>query len=495
MAVDQNTKIIFGLKVKQLRKQYNLSFQELKDLSGLSVSYLNEIEKGKKYPRQNKIDALAEALRTTSEELVSRQLSKNLMPLADLLDSNFLQEIPLDLFGIEAAKVVEIIANAPTKVGAFISSLVEISRKYELRQQHFYFSALRSYQEMHNNFFEEIEEEVSVFAKDNRLSTSSSISSETLMRLLHRKYKYKIEEDGLSEYEELKSLRSVFIPKRKRLLLNYDLNDSQKGFVLGKELAFNHLKLKNRLYTSTFLKVKSFDQVLNNFKAAYFSNALLINRESLIADLKNFFKLNRWNSMALFAIMDKYQASPEMFLHRLTNLIPEYFGIDDLFFLRFNHTPGAEKYYLTKELHLNRQHRPHGNEVDQHYCRRWVSIWLFDDLMKLQQSNRYIKPVIDVQRSKYIGSEDEYFCITIASPGHPTPDTNISVTIGFYINEKLKETIRFWDDDNIPSRWVNVTCERCPAVDCEQRAVPATYIEHNEKIKSMEETLNTIWEK
>jgi hypothetical protein len=255
------------------------------------------------------------------------------------------------------------------------------------------------------------------------------------------------------------------------------------------------LKLKNRLYTSTFLKVKSFDQVLNNFKAAYFSNALLINRESLIADLKNFFKLNRWNSMALFAIMDKYQASPEMFLHRLTNLIPEYFGIDDLFFLRFNHTPGAEKYYLTKELHLNRQHRPHGNEVDQHYCRRWVSIWLFDDLMKLQQSNRYIKPVIDVQRSKYIGSEDEYFCITIASPGHPTPDTNISVTIGFYINEKLKETIRFWDDDNIPSRWVNVTCERCPAVDCEQRAVPATYIEHNEKIKSMEETLNTIWEK
>ena len=125
MAVDQNTKIIFGLKVKQLRKQYNLSFQELKDLSGLSVSYLNEIEKGKKYPRQNKIDALAEALRTTSEELVSRQLSKNLMPLADLLDSNFLQEIPLDLFGIEAAKVVEIIANAPTK--AFLKSLARPS--------------------------------------------------------------------------------------------------------------------------------------------------------------------------------------------------------------------------------------------------------------------------------------------------------------------------------------------------------------------------------
>ena len=495
MAVDQNTKIIFGLKVKQLRKQYNLSFQELKELSGLSVSYLNEIEKGKKYPRQNKIDALAEALKTTPEELVSPQLSKNLMPLSELLDSNFLQELPLELFGIEAAKVVEIIANAPTKVGAFISSLVEISRKYELRQQHFYFSALRSYQEMHNNYFEEIEEEVSAFAKENRLSTSSSISSETLMRLLQRKYKYKIDEDGFAEHKELKSLRSVFIPKRKRLLLNYDLNDSQKAFVLGKEVAFTHLKLKDRIYTSTFLKVKSFDEVLNNFKAAYFSNALLINRESLIADLRNFFKLNRWNSMALFAIMDKYQASPEMFLHRLTNLIPQYFGIDDLFFLRFNNKPGQKKYYLTKELHLNRQHRPHGNEIEQHYCRRWVSIWLFDDLLKLQETDRYVKPIIDVQRSKYLGSEEEYFCITIARPGHPTPDTNISVTIGFYINDKLKETIRFWDDDNIPSRWVNVTCERCPAVDCEQRAVPASIIAHNEKIKNMEDALNVVWEK
>ena len=88
---------------------------------------------------------------------------------------------------------------------------------------------------MHNNFFEELEEEVSAFTKENRLSTSSSISSETLMRVLQRKYKYKIEQDGLSEYEELKSLRSVFVPKRKRLLLNYDLNDSQKAFVLGKE--------------------------------------------------------------------------------------------------------------------------------------------------------------------------------------------------------------------------------------------------------------------
>ena len=327
MAVDQNTKIIFGLKVKQLRKQQELSFQELNERSGLSVSYLNEIEKGKKYPRPNKIEALAAALHTTYDELVSPQLSKNLMPLSDLLHSNFLQELPLELFGIEAAKVVEIIANAPTKVGAFISSLVEISRKYELQQENFYFSALRSYQELHNNYFEELENEVAAFVKENRIFTSSNVSSDTLIRILHKKYKYKVNQEGLSDYPELKSLRSVFVPKRKRLLLNEELTDSQRAFVLAKEIAFNHLKLKDRIYTSTFLRVKSFDEVLTNFQAAYFSNALLINKESLIHDLKNFFRLNRWNSMSLFAIMDKYQASPEMFLPLFLSLVGKTFPI------------------------------------------------------------------------------------------------------------------------------------------------------------------------
>ncbi|RMD75660.1 MAG: XRE family transcriptional regulator, partial [Bacteroidetes bacterium] len=39
-------RIIFGLKVKQARLERNLSFQELAARTGMSVSYLNEIEKG-----------------------------------------------------------------------------------------------------------------------------------------------------------------------------------------------------------------------------------------------------------------------------------------------------------------------------------------------------------------------------------------------------------------------------------------------------------------
>ena len=493
MPNNQNTKIIFGLKVKQLRKKMDLSFQQLKEASGLSVSYLNEIEKGKKYPRTDKIEALAAALNTTFEELTSPKLSKNLLPLSNLLDANVLQELPFELFGIDAAKVVEIIASAPTKVGAFISALMEIASKYQLEQENFYFAALRSYLELHENYFEEIEEAVDEFVKENRISINGNISFDTLARVLQKKYRYKIDTDAFINQTELSPLRSISIPNKKKLLVNYELTDTQRAFQMGKELGYNYLKLKQRIYTSSFIQVKSFDEVLNNFKASYFSVALLLNRGNLVNDLGSFFKLNRWNSTALFAVIDKYQASPEMFLQRMASLLPKYFGIDELFFLRIESKPDTQKYYITKELHLNRQHRPHGNEIEEHYCRRWVSIWLLNDLERTQKSGRYQKPLINVQRSRYIGSEDEYFCITIARPGHPTPDVNISVTIGLLINDKLKETLRFWDDDNIPVRWVNNTCERCSIEDCEERVQPPIIVEANNKMSKMAAKVEEIF--
>ena len=44
--LEENIRLIFGLKIKQLRNDKKLSLQELAQRSNLSVSYLNEIEKG-----------------------------------------------------------------------------------------------------------------------------------------------------------------------------------------------------------------------------------------------------------------------------------------------------------------------------------------------------------------------------------------------------------------------------------------------------------------
>jgi transcriptional regulator with XRE-family HTH domain len=47
-------KIIFGLKIRQLRLDKKLSLSEVAEKSGLSISYLNEIEKGKNIPKPKK---------------------------------------------------------------------------------------------------------------------------------------------------------------------------------------------------------------------------------------------------------------------------------------------------------------------------------------------------------------------------------------------------------------------------------------------------------
>jgi DNA-binding XRE family transcriptional regulator len=45
----------FGLKLKQARTNKDLSLFGLAKITELSKSYLNEIEKGKKYPKTDKI--------------------------------------------------------------------------------------------------------------------------------------------------------------------------------------------------------------------------------------------------------------------------------------------------------------------------------------------------------------------------------------------------------------------------------------------------------
>lgn len=499
-AKSPNERIIFGLKVKQLRQEKGHSFAELSKQTGMSVSYLNEIEKGKKYPKDDKIVLLADALDTSVMELTSTELDASLAPVEELLQSNFLNELPLDLFGIELNKVAEMIANAPMRVGAFISTLLELSRNYAVLEENFYFAALRAFLEMNNNYFPEIEEAVERFIKENQLPNTRPLPPEALARLLEKEYGYQIKFSGLDAYPELRHLRSVYLPEKKTLLLNGALSPMQRAFQLGKESAFHYLNLKERANTSSILRGRVFEEVLNHAFATYFSVALHLPLQSFLQDMRTFFQADRWDGEAFMAIMNRYNASPEMFYHRLTNVIPRYFGMPKLFFLRFIHNEETDRFEIDKELHLNRRHHPHGNGVFEHYCRRWVSLSLLKDLSEMQAEGKYVSTIVRAQRSRYFGTEDEYLCLTIARPGTSTskplgptqPASNVSVTLGLLINDDVRQQVKWLNDPSIQLREVNKTCERCPLTDCEERAAPPTVIEKREKFKNIMSRLKAL---
>ena len=378
----QNIRLIFGLKLKQLRVQKGMSFAQLSKAAGVSVSYLNEIEKGKKYPKTDKIIALAQALGVSYDQLVSLKLSKKMAPVAELLNSGILESLPLELFGLDPSTLLELISNAPTKINAFISTILKIARNYEMTEENFFFAALRSFQEMKDNYFEDIEDGVLRFLDENKLSPADMLEHKTLENILCEKFAYKIDVLPLEENDPLSEFRSVYYQDKKVLLINPNLSESQQSFLLGKEIGFNYLQMDERPRTSSIFEVKSFEEVLNNFRASYFSVALRLNKDEMKKDIENIFSKEKWDENAFLALMDKYQASPEMFLSRMTNLLPRYFDIDNIFFLRFNNdkSKAPDYYSITKEIHLNRLHTPHRNDLDEHYCRRWVSIWILEEI-------------------------------------------------------------------------------------------------------------------
>lgn len=490
MAASQQQRIIFGLKIKQFRQERGWNFEELSQRTGISISYLNEIEKGKKYPQLDYRKRLAEVLDISYEFLISPELTKEFAPLGELLHSKFLNDLPLDLFGIGMQPLVEIIASDPAKVNAFISALLEIARVYALREEHFYFAALRAYQELRNNYFEEIELAASDFVRENHLPKNGGMSLSILTGLLQSKYGCTIEPNGLDEHTPLHWLRSVFNPKTRRILLNGQLNEGQRVYQLAKELGFHELNLKERPWASNFLRVNSFEEVLNNYKAAYFAVAILVNRESFVQDIGQFFAADKWNAVGLSNLMEKYQASPEVLFQRF-NVLTKDFGLDKVFFQRVVHDLERDAFDMDKELHLNRRHQPHATGLGEHYCRRWLSITLLKDL-QLQQAKGLGPQLIGIQRAVFVGSDEEYLCIAIAKPGHPTPGRNVSVTLGVLLDDHAKQRIRFWDDPAILQQTVNVTCQRCALTDCAERAAPPKIVQRREERRKMEELLKTL---
>ena len=468
-----------------------MSFTDLAAASGMSPSYLNEIEKGKKYPGPKKIPVLAEALGVSASELQQLTLYGELSPVGELLSSNFLNELPLDLFKIELSRIIEIIAKAPSEVGAFITTLVDIARNYALREENFYFAALRSYLEMHHNYFEHLEQEVDRFVQEYGLS-DTILTSSVLRKILEVNFGYEIQEDGLSEHEALSHVRAVYLPKKRQFLLNGGLNEGQRLFQFGKELGFNFLGLEDRALTSSLMRVRGFGEVLSHFKAGYFSAALLIDRRRFVSDLKQIFEKPTWDGESITYLMQKYRASPETIFQRMTNLLPQDFGIRKIFFFRFTHDTNNNSFKIDKEIHLDRKHIPHGNGLREHYCRRWLSTSLLEDLHSMQREGIYVSNLVGVQRNRYYGDDADYLIITLARAHHSLSGRNVSVSFGMLIDEDLKRQVHFWDDPNIRSRVVNTTCERCPIEDCDVRAAAPKVIEKKERRRAVQTALKRL---
>lgn len=489
---NQIIKMILGFKVRHLRQQLGLSYQELSEKTGLSVSYINDIERGKKYPKPDKIQQLGEGLGVNYNFMVSTNASKKLQPVIDLLNSKFFKLFPLDEFGISPDKLLELFTNTPDKVSAFVSTIFKIARHYQITDEEFFKVALRSYQDMHNNYFPDLEKEVQNFRAVHKITEVIPNWGTTLEAVLKEGYGIEVDRGILGKHSNLENIRSFYQLETKKLLLNKKLTPSQEHFLMARELAFQFFKMQERPYETRILKIKTFDELLNNFKASYFAVALLMDEKELVKDIQKVSRSSTWDANIMLHWMDKYHCSQEMLMQRLTNILPHHFGIEDLFFLRISGSRNLEYFRMTKELHLSQLHNPYNNRLEEHYCRRWVSITALKELRTKMAIDPKDNRLADGQISKYWNTDNEYFCLSLAKPAKDDPKGSVSVTIGLMVTPALRGTFNFLNDPELRTRVVNTTCERCSMPSCESRFVPPVMIEKQREEERILEELEGL---
>ena len=475
MAVEADElRLILGLKLRTLRQRRGLGLRDVADRAGVSISYLSEIEKGRKYPKPAKLLELARALEVPFDELVSMRVGEELSELEEVVGSAYLREFPFHLFGLQAGDLLAL--GEPDRAAALLRTFVDLGRMYGIEMDTFLLAALRSYQQMSGNSFPELEAAAGEFRASLGLG-GRAVTLKVLDRSLRERFGYDLDYETLADHPELGGFRSIFAEgRRPKLYVNSGLLAEQQAFLLAREIGHRVLGLRERSVTSTWIVVESFAQLLDNFRASYFAGAVLIDRAWLVAKLRDLFGRRRWEPARFLRLLREARSTPEMFFHRLTEVVPAELGFHETYYLRFSITGEERRLRLTKVLNMSRIPLLQGMGLDEHFCRRWSAIRILQRLAG--EPHAADDPIVSARRSTFFEYGQEFFVLSMARPLALDPASFSSSTIGFRLDDRFRETVRFWDDPALASEDVHTTCERCPLLpdQCLDRVAPPVHV-------------------
>lgn len=465
----ENLNLVLGLKVGWLRQQKQLSLKELSEKCGLSISYLNEIEKGKKYPKADKIMALSHALEIAYDDLVSLQLDQQLAPLSDMLSTSIMQEIPFDIFGLNKSQVMELMTNKPTQFSSLVDTLVKMAHSRNIGVEDILMGALKSYREMNYDYFPDIERAANEFRKHVKWKDDADSLSQ-IKQHLTKNLGYRIDEQLLLEHPDLKRFRSLSFPKKPPVIyLNALLSKDQQAFALLREAGYEFMGFAERVSGASVLYDATLDQLLNSTKASYFAGAVLLPEAKVVKELKEWFSSESCDPEDIHSMIQQYKVTPEMLFHRISQLLKTHFDVGQFYFTRTKRNADSESHKITSDLHFGRIHPTHGIGMSQHYCRRWISSKLLQSFTETAQRSVHI----GVQHSVFHPTGETYFCISAVRKLHLS-NTYSCVTIGMLVNDAFKKKVKFSENESIKKVEVHRNCEHCPIQDCKERVVPAT---------------------
>jgi hypothetical protein len=158
--------------------------------------------------------------------------------------------------------------------------------------------------------------------------------------------------------------------------------------------------------------------------------------------LEAFFVQPKWDDRALLNILETYNSSPEMFMIRLINIIPKYFGLSGMFFMRFDHKKNEKTTFLKKQLHLSRTRNPKNITLLEKHCREWLDTSVFNDLGTEVKAHCH--------RFVTRKGNQKFMVMALSRPMKRNKNTALSVLVGFEETSAFGKKVTFSDDASIP---------------------------------------------
>ena len=452
----KKTNLKIGPKIKAFRRQLGIQANKLSEQIGISASYLNLIESGKRNVDSNLIIKICSELRINVSDLTSKSDLNLENDISELLSDEIFED--LDILGPEVKDLVASnpkMAKALIKLGDnfkqkdhdIVNKVENISGKIiDSRRAAFPGEVIADFLQENKNYFPKLEE----FANDifKEVKQNNRTRYIALCEFLKRKYGVQVK-DVIPE--EGKPFSKIYKEKEKVLLLSDYISLETKKLYAAAQIAHIGAKDQINFYLSNFKFPSNEAKELSRIALLNYCGA------AILMPYKLFHKECKNLKYDLELLQNTFATSFEQVAHRVTCLQdPKLPGIP-FHFLRVDVAGN-----ISKRLSLS------GIEIPRYggACPRWNVYSAFS------------RPgVIQAAVSKMSNGE-KYVCIarTVEKGVGRYGQKKSMLSIGLGCEAKYAKDFIYTENLDLNDKKselpIGVSCRTCDRLDCSQRAFP-----------------------
>ncbi len=480
MRVNQSIiRYILGIKVRKFRTLKGCSLSDLSAMSGLSRSYINDIEQGKKYPQADKMYALSQALQVSYDDLVSLRLDGEYAVLNELFLSDRMNDIPLDALGFDTDTLFQMLIKAPQKTQLILNNVANLAWTQDMSRKEFLRSAFLSYKETYNNYFKKIEIDAQDFRR-GFLKSYSKFDFESLSDYIKNIYRIEVCEEP--KMKHLTGVNSLMIENKKKLILHPLLSSNERKSAILKEIYSRRRKnAKQFKYENNFIS-DSFDGIFNEMLSDSFALAVLIAWDEFKEDLQFLFEQKTWPAEFYESIKKKYAVDDAMIIRRMGNVLKKEFGINKYTITNVGKKKGEERFYFQLELKFMEHTRAY--KTQRNLCKKGIATSIVTDNLKNSNASKFH---VQNVRINVNGVEFVFFQIS-TYVNDAVAGSDFSINLMVLVNDVLKEKIHFLD--TLPTVHNGIACESCSIPDCDFRASEPIIIQEREEAERQKKAID-----